>query len=280
MSLKLPRSRIGARGAQKVKTGCLTCKIRHKKCDETRPACLRCSSTGRQCDFLFPARRPRISAVEGEAQNDPLSAVSTAAVSFRLPMSSSSSASDFEHVQFEFYRLVCAPEYGVLFETPSWESLVLRFSISEPCIYHAALAIGSLMWNQYSPRSQWHDPATRTVSATAYSTIHYNRAIRYLNTKLSSEPAPDKALTQLTILSAILFIQIEFLQGQVITSQTSYFTAHLHGATSLMLGLRNQLGEQIDSDSECLEIGVLCLGLQAQQISQIMVQNAERQQTI
>lgn len=34
----------------KVRTGCLTCKIRRKKCDETKPACTRCTSTGRKCD--------------------------------------------------------------------------------------------------------------------------------------------------------------------------------------------------------------------------------------
>lgn len=38
----------------KVRTGCLTCKIRRKKCDETKPACLRCTSTGRKCDGYAP----------------------------------------------------------------------------------------------------------------------------------------------------------------------------------------------------------------------------------
>lgn len=34
----------------KVRTGCLTCKVRRKKCDETKPACERCIRTGRKCD--------------------------------------------------------------------------------------------------------------------------------------------------------------------------------------------------------------------------------------
>ncbi|KAK4126656.1 hypothetical protein N657DRAFT_643442 [Parathielavia appendiculata] len=34
----------------KVRTGCITCKIRRVKCDEGKPACLRCTSTGRTCD--------------------------------------------------------------------------------------------------------------------------------------------------------------------------------------------------------------------------------------
>ncbi|KAG9235970.1 hypothetical protein BJ875DRAFT_251636 [Amylocarpus encephaloides] len=33
----------------KVKTGCVTCKQRRVKCDETKPECLRCSNFGRKC---------------------------------------------------------------------------------------------------------------------------------------------------------------------------------------------------------------------------------------
>ncbi|KAM0197235.1 hypothetical protein ACHAPI_005088 [Fusarium lateritium] len=36
--------------AHKVKTGCLTCRVRRVKCDEGKPSCHRCTSTGRKCD--------------------------------------------------------------------------------------------------------------------------------------------------------------------------------------------------------------------------------------
>ncbi|KAH8808719.1 hypothetical protein F5884DRAFT_753238 [Xylogone sp. PMI_703] len=44
---KVRRSRASK---PKVRTGCTTCKIRHVKCDETKPACMRCVKFGRQCD--------------------------------------------------------------------------------------------------------------------------------------------------------------------------------------------------------------------------------------
>lgn len=44
------KSRRTRKTHTKARTGCLTCKIRRKKCDETRPACARCTSTGRKCD--------------------------------------------------------------------------------------------------------------------------------------------------------------------------------------------------------------------------------------
>lgn len=42
--------KLTRRAHTKVRTGCLTCKIRRKKCDETKPSCRRCTSTVRKCD--------------------------------------------------------------------------------------------------------------------------------------------------------------------------------------------------------------------------------------
>ncbi|KXL49376.1 MAG: hypothetical protein FE78DRAFT_67750 [Acidomyces sp. 'richmondensis'] len=39
-----------ATGVKRVKTGCITCRIRRVKCDEKKPACFRCVATGRHCD--------------------------------------------------------------------------------------------------------------------------------------------------------------------------------------------------------------------------------------
>ncbi|KAJ5982079.1 hypothetical protein N7451_012179 [Penicillium sp. IBT 35674x] len=40
----------------KVRTGCITCKARRVKCDETKPACVRCTTTGRRCDGYAPLK--------------------------------------------------------------------------------------------------------------------------------------------------------------------------------------------------------------------------------
>ena len=48
-------SRAHRKPHSKVKTGCLTCKIRKKKCDEAKPACRRCLDTGRSCDGYMKA---------------------------------------------------------------------------------------------------------------------------------------------------------------------------------------------------------------------------------
>ncbi|KAI0443571.1 hypothetical protein F4803DRAFT_307575 [Xylaria telfairii] len=267
MSPNPRRPRMGARGLRKVRTGCQTCKIRHKKCDESRPACFRCSSTGRQCDFILPVQPHRSSLLEDDVEGDP----SPMLVSPRHSAGNSDSVSCFESIQFEFFCLVCAPEYGVLFETPSWESLVLQSASSEPCIYHAALAISALTWDHYSPVSHWYDPATRARSAAEYSTIQYNLAIRCLNARLGSS-APGTDLTKLAILSAILFINIEFLRREQVSSfYEGFLVRHLRGAICLLQDLKCKFGEKPDSDRECLEIGIFHIERQAEQLKENMI---------
>ncbi|KAK0109647.1 hypothetical protein ONS95_002328 [Cadophora gregata] len=47
-------------GTPKVRTGCLTCKERRVKCDETKPACLRCLKFWGRCEgYAVPRYRPR-----------------------------------------------------------------------------------------------------------------------------------------------------------------------------------------------------------------------------
>ncbi|KAH9437171.1 hypothetical protein MCOR02_000826 [Pyricularia oryzae] len=77
------KRRPGAWGTSKVRTGCQTCKTRHKKCDEGRPACEQCLTAGWDCDFLqqpqqqqqqyytYPQQDPSRTQVEAETIMSP-----------------------------------------------------------------------------------------------------------------------------------------------------------------------------------------------------------------
>ncbi|KAI0966625.1 hypothetical protein F4678DRAFT_475742 [Xylaria arbuscula] len=270
MNSSPPRPRIGARGIRKVRSGCQTCKIRHKKCDESRPACLQCSGTGRQCDFMLPGQ-PAPGSSDRGVEDAGLSLAKYMPGSPQHPINSSKEVSSLESVQFEFFCLVCAPECGVLFEDPAWESLVLQYATVEPCIYHAALAISALTWDHYSPARHWYDPATGAQSAAEYATIQYNLALRRLNARLDSS-ASDRDVTKLAILCATLFIEIEFLrQESVLYFGDSLMQTHLRGATCLLRDLKSQSRLQLGSDEHCLETGVSCIKRQIKQIEEIMI---------
>ncbi|PVH84838.1 hypothetical protein DL98DRAFT_651555 [Cadophora sp. DSE1049] len=51
-----PEKRVRRAGRPKVKAGCVNCKSRRVRCDETRPECQKCVNTGRMCGG-FPAHR-------------------------------------------------------------------------------------------------------------------------------------------------------------------------------------------------------------------------------
>ncbi|KAI0422021.1 hypothetical protein F5X98DRAFT_370087 [Xylaria grammica] len=196
---------------------------------------------------MLPARPPRNSVCGDDNSGDGLSLVRQTPGSLRRIASSSKGTSRLESVQFEFFRLVCAPEYAVLFEMASWESLVLRYAIVEPCIYHSALAISALTWDHYSPIPHWYDPDTDAKSVAEYATIQYNLAICRLNARLDSSML-DRDMTNLTILSALLFINIEFLRRERASSfRESFILTHLHGATRLLRDLQFRTRPETDS---------------------------------
>ncbi|KUJ19625.1 uncharacterized protein LY89DRAFT_730888 [Mollisia scopiformis] len=177
----MKRARPGARGVSKVKTGCRTCRIRRKKCDEIKPACSQCVNTQRTCDFL--------------------------SLSPKVEQRSCVALNHLEVLHFDYFKNVCAPEFSLYFEDPLWEGIVLQAALKEPCIQYAILAIGSLSRSQLVPES-WHD-------AVQYSTGQYNLAIWVLRKNLDMSGS-----CELAVLATILFIAIEMLQrhgNQVVT---------------------------------------------------------------
>ncbi|KAA8565575.1 hypothetical protein EYC84_009427 [Monilinia fructicola] len=69
LSEPLPQKEKRSRSKfKKSKGACLTCKIRHVKCDEGRPKCNKCSTTGRICEYHNP-HNEAIVLSEKRAQN-------------------------------------------------------------------------------------------------------------------------------------------------------------------------------------------------------------------
>lgn len=54
----VPRPLRRGKNAPRSKNGCLTCRRRHVKCDETRPECRVCSKRGLVCDYSSSSRVP------------------------------------------------------------------------------------------------------------------------------------------------------------------------------------------------------------------------------
>ncbi|KAI1164439.1 hypothetical protein F5B18DRAFT_252820 [Nemania serpens] len=169
------------KGNVKVRTGCLTCKIRKVKCDEGKPSCLRCKSTGRKCDGYVS--RPTSSALSWHRPRHLFPNVNDAS----------------ERRSLEFFCEVAAPVLSGPLDPYFWTHLVLQFSQMEPAVRHAVVAVGSLY------EQALRQPDTRPLLCDDRLVLpHYNAAIRHLRT-IKNE--------SLVLLVCVLFVCIEFLRG-------------------------------------------------------------------
>ncbi|KFZ01894.1 hypothetical protein V501_09738 [Pseudogymnoascus sp. VKM F-4519 (FW-2642)] len=212
---KVKRAR---KGVSKSKTGCFTCRVRHIKCDETRPSCIRCTETGRQCDYLNPALavppppKPvkRLSSLSNQQISPSTSSNSDSIKTVIMPPRLRLYPRILpqlhpEEIQnFDYFQNVCAKDFAGYFQGSLWEKLVLRTAYEEPCIRHAVVALGSLHRAQTYPAD-----IRNNISAPDSSVRYYRKAIVTLNQRLES----CSMSWELAILSSLIFLAHELLLG-------------------------------------------------------------------
>ncbi|RAK99650.1 Zn(II)2Cys6 transcription factor domain-containing protein [Aspergillus ibericus CBS 121593] len=172
-------------GSSRSRRGCITCRIRHIKCDEQKPVCLRCTSTGRRCDGYMPM--PYSLRIAKQL------AQMTAFVN------------PAEARALEFFFRKSAAHLAGYFGASFWTRTVFQLSLTEPSIRHAIAAIGLL-----------HEAeGTSAVSVTAGQPSRTQRALHLYNQAIRT--TIDKASTgidavPLVITASILFASLEFLR--------------------------------------------------------------------
>ena len=138
----------------KTRSGCLTCKIRRKKCGEEKPACLRCTNTGRKCDGYPNINKTGLStpptspeeAVDNWADLEQVDGGSNAATKILIEKRSDIEYLEMDTLQYEF------PEEGVFdqFDVSSPSTIFTdrhhNHAPSTPCSlseleYHTPLAM-------------------------------------------------------------------------------------------------------------------------------------------
>ncbi|MCJ1249485.1 hypothetical protein MMC30_006709 [Trapelia coarctata] len=197
---KVKRTRAGL---PKVRTGCITCKIRHVKCDETKPACRRCTDTGRTCDG-YPTKRRYL-----EASNENNTVVSNRKTTFPAALSIGVPGTVRERCNFDFFRFRTGHHLAQAMGLLSWHRLILQVSHSDPIVRHAAIALGSI-----GERLRIHNVLTLenqdANSCHLYARQQYQKAIELLRQRLSSHKEQSVLVA---LLSCFLFMCFEFLQG-------------------------------------------------------------------
>ncbi|KAK0704417.1 hypothetical protein B0H67DRAFT_349307 [Lasiosphaeris hirsuta] len=155
----------GRDGGKRSRSGCITCKIRRVKCDESRPECTRCVQAGRTCDGYVSSTQPHQSR---RALADAVRQLPIAGPASRLlgePVLADDAAC------FDFFRHCTAGMTGsVLPGAQFWGRQLLQAAHSERAVWRVAVALGAL-------HRRWEHSNSRTSAAAAVRQRDGNDAI-------------------------------------------------------------------------------------------------------
>ncbi|RAK85514.1 C6 zinc finger domain protein [Aspergillus costaricaensis CBS 115574] len=214
-------------GGRRSRTGCRTCRARHKKCDETPGACTNCTSTGRTCDGYEFHRLPR------EVRR-PRKAVVGISVPASLTHRIHWVMSPDEQRSFAYFQHQSMPAFLGWFDSSLWQKLLIQLSHAEPAVYHAAVALSAV---HQDAEKKGMPLAREDLDNTwhRFALEQAGRSISLLNARRTSQ---DPCLREVTLLCCLLFTLFELLRGR-------YDDAfrHLHGGIHILksLGAHRQL---------------------------------------
>jgi hypothetical protein len=178
----------------KVRTGCVTCKTRRVKCDETKPFCLKCTKSGRRCDGYVPLKTW---VFEVRTRDEP-SPSSPSLIS--SPSSDYSDPIESRSLQYFRERTVPVLSNFAAVTQEFFNSTLLQACHVEPAVKHMIIATALLQEailchpGQYST-NRW------------YFRQHYSKAVALL-TGQGSNPSVETVL-----MSCLLFLTCENFQG-------------------------------------------------------------------
>ncbi|KAG4442728.1 hypothetical protein IFR05_001745 [Cadophora sp. M221] len=193
----------------KVKSGCVTCKARRVKCDETKPQCLRCQKFGRVCDGYAP--EPAQS--RGLIQLQP-----------RIPSTSlygpsvSIHTTEEEHRYFQVFTERTAHELSGFYDPTFWTKLVLQESHSVAAIRHSVIALGALNKSlEFAPGPNLKVNVIQSIDKKHHeqAVLAHLRAIQSLNSYISSSNSPQ---LRNALIACLLFVCFETFQGSYASS--------------------------------------------------------------
>ncbi|OTB05177.1 hypothetical protein M426DRAFT_140438 [Hypoxylon sp. CI-4A] len=213
------KQKLSRTSTNKVRSGCITCKKRHIKCDEAKPHCNNCLRSRGKCEGYQHVAKPK-----KDPRSPPQLCWDSRQISRQTPSSASLTMQlqlDPDILDFrdaagmlyfqEFVNLVQRPWVAVGSHNDLWEVTLPQLTRNNGTLRHAAIAIGALsMWHRQSNRQ-----SLRAVSmpelVTAEEDTHYFHAVAYYcrSLKLQSQGAS----MQDAIFLSVLLLVFETLRG-------------------------------------------------------------------
>ncbi|KAL0931296.1 C6 zinc finger protein [Colletotrichum truncatum] len=188
----------------KTRTGCITCRRRHKKCDEAKPACLTCLKYKGFCEgykstAVKPSSQQRQQQQQRVLQPKPATEPKGNDMLVEPNYVSLIFSSQLEKESFDYW--MAFSKTTTLFHSELITNLIPQISWNDPAIRHAALAVGAAALGSTTREQRLLGKG----KFYADSLQHYGKSLNLLySTPLSQERS---------LLACLLFIAFETLQG-------------------------------------------------------------------
>lgn len=213
------------------------CRIRHVKCDETKPSCRKCSSTGRVCDG-YSAKKSIPQPVKKTATR----IVPVRAMSIGLTPDIGIKGTDKERLCFEFFYRFTGCKAAAIMDLQVTHQFILQACHFDRAVLSAVVALGYL-GQRYMCDKRMIPGNARNKLIDDYAHLQYCRTLKCLRGLISGDPNRP---TELTVISCYLLVVFEFLRGDYMTAMVhvrSGFNILRQGAGSLqsMTSLKQEL---------------------------------------
>ncbi|KAK3374287.1 hypothetical protein B0T24DRAFT_290931 [Lasiosphaeria ovina] len=214
------RPRATRASVPKVRSGCITCKKRHVKCDEAKPSCQRCLKWQGVCegynplDSRAPTRSSSPVSTPAEAAGSPSSSQSPSdspAFSTEVPYESDANIGtvEWESLYFDNWSFLSSNLGGGWFHVNLFSRTVPQLSQSEPAIRYAAIAIGALA-AAVAPNTLPTPMAALQGDASHYklALTYYGRALRLVR---DHQDQNSESTLRIAVIACMLFACFETL---------------------------------------------------------------------
>lgn len=232
-SLRLPQQKRPRASAGKVRTGCITCKRRHVKCDEAKPQCNNCLKSRGHCEGYADGGNKK-SKSSGPAQIVWKSTQVVPAAGRTVPLyiqpDSDHFQGDVDMRYFdEFITMTQAPWATAATNGDLWTLSLPQIAHGTSTLRYAAMAIGALSkWISQTKVGQLRAVTAPTIPSTEADT-HYFNAVAYYCRAL-------KVQNQQASLQDAVFLSVLLLFFEVLRGNRKAALDHInHGLTLLLI---------------------------------------------
>ncbi|KAF9876572.1 hypothetical protein CkaCkLH20_05980 [Colletotrichum karsti] len=226
----------------KVRSGCITCKIRRVKCDEAKPTCKRCGKADIKCDgYVKDAAEVKRAAEKREMMKaaqaakrqilprpDPASSQTTTQALMRAnPTLIQIDSADVSY--YDLFRNQLIRDLSGTTHSDFWSRIVLNESSRDPCVKESILAIGAISQTLFFQNSHGNTLGSRPPTlkpwdggspSGGYLSHHHRAALQHHIKAVSVyrqriQKGTAGSSPRSVIIMTLLLIAFEFIQGNM-----------------------------------------------------------------